>query len=149
PGQGLLVWPTERSYFDGASRLVGSHDDAAAGGLALGLPQPGGDRPFAKQAFSLAQGDRGNHDEKAIDQPRRDQRLQQSRAAVNLQLGAVLLLEPLDLRNDTAPVAPDDLRRAPLGTIERTADHVFGRLIERSREFVVALGPVRRENLVR
>jgi hypothetical protein len=42
-----------------------------------------------------------------IDQVVLDQRLQQLGAAVNLQLGAVLLLEPLDLWND---VTGDDLR---------------------------------------
>ena len=82
--------------------------------------------PSPKRRFPRPRRSGENPQVAAIDQPVLDQGLEQIGAAVNLELGAVLLLEALDLRND---VILDEVRRLPVGALEGGGDDVLVALL--------------------
>src|SRR5262249_2685889 len=104
------------------------------------------DDAVSEEALPAAEEDREDHQVVAIDQLVVHQGLEHIGAAVNLELGSVLLLEALDLRND---VALDEVRRPPVGALERGGDDVLGGPVQwASALFVAGVRPIGSEDVV-
>src|SRR5919202_5033155 len=97
----------ERPVADLARPLVRRDDDARSGGLAVDQPQAGRDGAIAEQALAGTEQDGEDAQEVAVDQVVLDQRLDQLAAPVDLELGAILLLEPADLLGHIALTRAD------------------------------------------
>jgi hypothetical protein len=94
-GLGGLV-ELERPRGDVPRSLVGVDRDAGRRDRAVDQLERGGDRAVAEAARAGADDEREDPDAELVDEVVLEQRLDQSRAAVDLDLGPVLAFEPRD-----------------------------------------------------
>src|SRR3982074_420024 len=128
----------DRSELDVTGAAVGGHDDAVWRDVALQHAETRWLRALAKQTLSGSQGDRENLEPEFVDQIILEQRLNQVAASVHLELGAVSLLELLDLADD---IAVDGDGLLPIGADRAVRDDIFRRPIDRLAGRVGRLRP--------
>src|SRR5712692_8603439 len=128
----------DRPKLDVTGAAVGGHDDAVWRDVALEHAETGWLGALAKETLSGSQGDRVNLEPELIDQIVLEQRLNQVAASVYLKLGAVFLLELLDLADNIA-VNWDGL--LPIGADRPVRDYVFRRPVDRIAGRVGGLRP--------
>jgi hypothetical protein len=128
----------ERTRIDVACSFVDVDRDACLCGLALDQLQRDRDRALAEQALAGPDRQREDPDALLVDEVVLEQCLEQIRAAVNLDLGAVLALEPGDRFRD---VARDQRRAIPVDLLQRARGDVLAGAIEVIGDRAVGLGP--------
>src|SRR5918999_3239528 len=135
----------KRTRLELAARLVGRHHHARAGDLAIDELQGARRSACAEQALPVAEDDREDPHAELVDQAVPDEGLDEVRAAVDLELWTLLLLET---GHSLADVALEQLRVLPLQARERPGSHVLGGAVELRRAGLVGVRPVRGEDLV-
>src|SRR5438132_10839295 len=118
----------DRPDLDVTGAAVGGHDDAVWRDVALEHAKTRWLRALAKETLSGSQGDRVNLEPELVDQIVLEQRLNQVAASVHLELGAVCLLELLDLADD---IAVDGYGLLPSGADRAVRDDLSRRPIAR------------------
>src|SRR5438132_7417787 len=135
----------DRPELDVTGAAVGGHDDAVWRDVALEHAETRRLGALAKETLSRSQGDRVNLEPELVDQIVPEQRLNQVAASVHLELGAIFLLELLDLADD---IAVDGDSLLPIGADGPVCDDVFRRPIDRIAGRVCRLRPITGKDVV-
>src|SRR4051812_39376248 len=118
--------PGERPADELARRFIRADDDAGRRDAAVDELESAGDRPLGEQALARPDDDRKGPQPVAVDEVVTDQGLNEVAAAVDLQLGTVLLLERGDA---SGSIAVDQYRAIP-GQVWTAARYdVLGRVV--------------------